>query len=439
MRSGVEKTRFLPAGSWCLYDFANTIYSGVVVTLAFQLHLAELTGKEKYAFWTLSAGLIASGLAVPACGAIADRTGQSKRYLIFTTAACCVCTIAMSATINWPILLVLYFITTFAYNTSLVFYESLVVQIAERRHVGRVTGLGVGLGYLGTAFALPIALWACKFLKAQGRGIVFNGQILFFGPAFVVAGLLFLIFSIPLIIWVPERRVENEQPLSMTVVGDGFGRLLRTLRNLPANRNVMFFLLANFFCLDTVNALIACFMPFVKKGLGLTTDRAALYMILFSVIALGTGMATGWMADRWGSKRVLAASMLAFLVTLLSCAWTSSEIVFAVMFLGLGTFALAGTWTAGRKLLVTLAPPDEIGEYFGLYGITAKLSIVGNFLFGWIADMKFGAEDSTSYRVALSCLLFSLLIGMALLTRVKVKDSARDIEGADGAVEEKKG
>jgi len=428
MKKTTERMRLLPATSWCLYDFANTIYSAVVVTLAFQKHLCELTGKEKFAFTTLSLGLVASGLAVPVCGAISDRTGQAKRYLVWITAICCTCTIAMSATVSVGLLLALYFVTTFTYNTALVFYNALVVEVADRKHVGRITGIGVGLGYLGTAFALPVALYLCDWFANNGMGITRDGRLLSMAPAFMVAGVLFFIFSIPLVVWVPRQHVANPESLSLGVVSAGARRLLATLRMAPRNRNLFCFLVANFLCLDSVNATINCFQRYVENALGLGIKRAAIYMVAFSVVALFSGALAGWLADRFGSKPVLVAATVVFLITLTGCVLTTSEKVFAVLFVGLGTFGLAGTWTAGRKLLVSLAPPDELGEYFGLYGVTQKLSIIGTMLFGWVADWGLGGSVSRNYRIALACLIPTMLIGLLFLAQVRVRDSARDIE-----------
>ena len=121
------------------------------------------------------------------------------------------------------------------------------------------------------------------------------------------------------------------------------------------------------------------------------------------------GILAGILTDRWGSARTLVLSSVLLAATLAVLAVTPSFKVFFAANLTGGAFAIAGIWTAGRKRLVELAPPEELGGYFGLYGLVTKVSVVGSLLFSVAADLA-------GFRKALWILVFAAGVGWLLLT-----------------------
>ncbi|RLC65421.1 MAG: hypothetical protein DRI48_06710, partial [Chloroflexi bacterium] len=128
--------------SWAFYDFANTIYSALVVSYAITLHVKEYTGVEKYTFLTMGLSLLASALLLPVAGEIADRTGRAKRWLMALTVSCCAaCALITFAGGPW-LILTLFFVANFCYTVSLTLYNSLMPMFAPRRRLGLLSGLG---------------------------------------------------------------------------------------------------------------------------------------------------------------------------------------------------------------------------------------------------------------------------------------------------------
>ena len=245
-------------------------------------------------------------------------------------------------------------------------------------------------------------------------------------------------------------RVLGREPFSLALVRRQFASVIATVKGLPRERPVMFFLLGNFFCVDVLNTAIAFFGDFTKNtffvlqgdkwvprgaeltllGMKLETPGALLTWagLSLNVLALLFGLMLGFLSDRLGSLRVLRASALFLAVGLVGAALGggSNVLLYFVGICGFGGLGLAGIWTAGRKLLIELSPREKVGEYFGLYGITTKLSVIGSAVFGITKDVvtSITGDDLTGWKAALVLQAVPLLLGLALLSRVKVTKHA---------------
>ena len=406
------RDRPLPILSWAMYDFANTIYSAIVVTAFFPLFMSKLAGRDLYTGTAQTASMVLAGLLVPVMGALADRTGRSKRYLFWFTLACCAATAGIGLAGNdrfydaaggspapWGVLaltLVCFGVANLAYQASLVFYDCLLPVVASQGRQGRVSGLGVGLGYFGVVVALPIAQMA---VGAAGAMRV----------AFFVAAAAFFISALPVFLFVHAPAPATATRLTLRVVGEQFRGLGRTLREVVSHRPVLCFFVGNFLCTDVVNTLIMWTRPYLMKGAAYTEKESLGILLAMSVSAFVLGLAMGWVTDRLGAKRALlaAAGSLGACIVVGGLVHERWVVVPTVLLLGSG--GLAGVWVAGRKFVLDIAPPERAGEFFGLYGVTQKLSVLGCVLFAAVADW------SGSYRAALLSLLVPLAVGIAFL------------------------
>jgi len=409
------RIRWGRALSWALYDFANTIYSAVIVSFAIALHVKEFTGVERYTFLVAAASMAASGLFVPFAGELADRTGAAKRYLVGLTLVCCLCCGAIGAAAWAPLILLLYFLANFAYNASLTFYDSLLPVVAPPDQIGRVSGIGVGLGYGGIAVALPIAIVARDLYRradpAHDLAILFP-----------LAAAFFLLGAVPLFLFVPGRPSAKGAP-GKGVLALALRRTMVTLRALPRHRNVLLFLLGNFFCVDALNATIFGYAPYLENVFGLERRAIMMWMIPFALCAFGLGVLGGRLSDRFGSRRTMMSACMCFIAATLVCGLTRSVTAFFLAFLVLGGYGLSNVWVAGRKMLLSLVPPGQVGKYFGLYNVGHKLSMIGIALFGIIADLPVGGTAAGGYRAGLLVQVVSMTVGLVLISRVRVSDA----------------
>jgi len=408
--------RPLPIMSWAMYDFANTIYSAIVVTAFFPKFMARLAGRDLYTGLTQTASMILAGIIVPAAGALADRTGRGKRYLWWLTLACCAATFGIGLVANDAgcdpakgilaptsavvAALLLFGLANLTYQASLVFYNTLLPAVASPHRQGFVSGFGVGLGYLGVVVALPIALYAAAETGAMR-------------VTFLLAGGAFLVSSLPLFFFVRPAVPAQHVQVSCRLVADQFRELGSTLRTLWHTPNVLFFFIGNLLCVDVVNTLIMWTRPYLEGGAGFSEKASGYTLLAMSVTAFVLGMGMGWLTDRLGPKRTLLAAACSMLLCLIVVSATRQKAVILPVILLFGSGGLAGTWTAGRKWLLDIAPPDHVGEFFGLYGVTIKLSVFGCTLFALLADW------TGSYRVALVSQLVPLVIGIGFLAAAR--------------------
>ena len=429
---GLPRTLKLPSAAWVLYDTANTVYAAVI-SYIFVPYIGELFGGQSVQGVINSISMVVAGLCVPVFASLADHTGRARAYLVFTTLAC-IGGMACFGLSTVPFLVMLaFFVANVAYNAALVFYNSLLASVAADRHQGLVSGLGVGLGYIGTMIIVVLL----GLPAAVGHA-----------STFAIAAALFLLLALPCFVLVRERRVQTRTPFSAALVKAQFLSVLRTLRGLPGDRPVMWFLLGNFFCVDVLNTAILYFgaftrgMFFINQGTAqepvwvargevptlfgmkveTTTGLLTLAGLSLNALALLFGILLGFMADRWGSLRVLRLSAGCLVLGLVGAAWGggSSLTIYMIGLCGFGALGLAGIWTAGRKLLIELSPRHKLGEYFGLYGISTKLSVIGSALFGLTADWvtHWTGSDLSGWRAAMLLQAVPLVLGLGFLAKV---------------------
>jgi len=411
--------------AWVVYDLANTLYSAIVVTFLINPYVEDLLRGATYAAAANFLSMVAAGTVAPAFGEVTDQRGTSKRWLVVTTLVSCSACIAMTAfhfvgpggAAVWLILLS-FAAANFCYQLSLVFYNSLLPGLVPEERIGFWSGIGVGLGYLGIVLGMG------------ALGVVFS--VLDEAPTtdrmaagFGLAGVLFLVLSLPLFAFVRERApLRRDGPAARVAMSlkNSLRIWARNLRDPLARR----FLVGNFFLTDVLNTTIFEFSLYCVKvfdGIDDVTDpplRTAL--VVLSLAALVLGVVCGKLTDRVGAKPALVVSALSLGVclgagVLLPPDRFSTLLWFLASF---GAFGLAGIWTAGRALLVRIAPRERIGEYFGMYGLSLKVSVLGAILFGLIADHLPVADAATRYRYALASGLLPLVLGLWAILGLRV-------------------
>lgn len=391
-RSTAPFARGLNITSWALYDFANTAFYAVVVTRYLPLHVMELTGGKHYFInFGFYPAMIAAAFLAPWLGGSVGRIGFSKRCVIGLTCLCVLFTTLMTMARDPWALVGLFALAQVSYQLALVPYNNLLPTLASRQRLGTVSGIGVGLGYLGVVVSLPIAQ---KMMDSYPG----------YGTAYLTAACLFLLFSLPLFLIVPEKQSEGGR-VQMPRLAD-FTRLLRE----PRRR---WFIIGNFLCADALNAIFVFMVVFFKNDLGFGTQAITRTIIWLNIAALAGGIAWGPLTDRITPRRAMITAAL-FLGAAIGIAefFRSEGLTFWSMIL-LGGPGVAGLWVAGRKWVVQLAPPGEMGSLFGLYGMTNKLSLVNAVIFALLADL------TGEYVWSVLVILLSLVVGAGILWRVR--------------------
>lgn len=398
--------------SWALYDFANTIYSYGVVSYAIGLWAVDQLGEGSGQFWLGVATAVSVGLNAavsPILGAMSDRTGRRLRYLGFFTSLCIIATAAIALVSSagagaWVALLGLglFAISNFAYQAALIYYDATLPDIARPEARGRMSGIGVGMGYLGTILIAALIL----VFDAGSSGLTF-----------VMVAVLFALFSIPIFRTLRELNTGGQR-FRLADAAGSWSQVATTLRNARQVPGLRRFLIGRFFYTDPVNTAIVIMAVFATKAIGMTKGQANLMLLLLTVVAVVASVLWGRAVEAWGPKRTLLTVLGSWCVGLLVVGVWLSFPTFLIGGVLLGS-GLGGVWTSDRVYLLRLSPPDRVGEFFGLYGLVGKLSaVIGPLTYGILVSMLLDPLGKGAYQVAILSLLGLMVIGLAILWRM---------------------
>ncbi|MBA3587066.1 MAG: MFS transporter [Chloroflexi bacterium] len=399
----------IEALAWALYDFANTIFSFAIVSFAMSLWTIRFLGEGPGTFWftaAVSVSVLLNAIVSPVLGAMSDRVGRRKPFLAVFTAACVIGTIAIGL-VDIRLGLVAFAIANFAYQGALIYYDALLPDVARPIARGRLSGIGVALGYCGTLL-VGVLLLAGISTDADGAST----------PAtFALVAGLFAIFAAPLFLLVREATRTGER-FSATHAGRSLGQLAQTFRHARESPGLLRFIVARFFYSDPVNTAIVVMSAFAVHAIGFTEGQALQVLLILTVVAVIASLGWGVLADRWGPRRTLVAVLAVWAVGLaiITALLAPVPFLFAGALLGAG---LGGVGVVDRLMLLRLAPADRVGEMFGLYGLVGKFSaVIGPLFYGIIVSTLLSSLGRDAYRVAIASLFVLLLIGIWILRGV---------------------
>lgn len=344
---------------------------------------------------TTTGAMLLAGFTIPMLGALSDSTGKTKGYLIYATLGCIFFAGMLSVFKNPVILYLSYLFACYFFHACLVFYNSLLIMAAPEDKQGFASGLGVGLGYLGVVCILPLMSIVEKNFGTR--------------PVFVACAASFLLFSLPLMRFVPERPVKKVKKMSFSLLLQENRELFRTIRQLRSNPKLLLFFGGNFFAVDAVNSLIAWFAVYTRNVFDPGKQKLIAVMLALNAAAFLWGLLSGYLSDKVGAMKTLLGAALSLVILLALLTRDLSFPIFCVLTCTAGAFAVAGIWSAGRKVLIELCPKDKVGEYFGLYGFVTKVSIVASLLYSI-------TSDHLGMKEALWFVFFPAAVGLFFLT-----------------------
>jgi UMF1 family MFS transporter len=408
-------------GAWALYDFANTIFSFVVISYAMGLwlvrpeQLGEANGQLAFSLAILiSVG--ANAVVSPILGALSDRGGGRRLpYLLLFTVLCIgpTAAIAFAGTL---VGLALFTVANFAYLSALIYYDATLKLVSTPATRGRMSGLGVGLGYCGT---------------------VFSGLLLFLFDIpvelrFVLAAVLYGLFAIPIFALVREPGASDAQRVRLRDFVDSWDQLRTTIGHARQVPGLSRFLLGRFFYSDAVNTVIVVMSIVAVKAVGFSERTTVLILLSLTLVAIAMSFVWGRLSDGIGPRRTLIAILASWAVGLilgsLSLGLNGTDpatgapvpampgiALFLVAGAILGS-GLGGVQVADRVFMIRLSPPERVGEFFGVYGLVGKASqVIGQLVFALIVFLLFDSFGTLAYQVAILSLIVTMLIGLWLV------------------------
>jgi UMF1 family MFS transporter len=398
--------------SWALYDFANTIFSYGVVSYAIGLWSVDRLGEGDGQLWLGVATALSVGLNAavsPVLGAMSDRTGRRLRYVLFFTTLTILCTaliglVTMNEELPWLALigLGLFSVANFSYQAALIYYDATLPEVARHDSLGRMSGIGVAVGYLGTILIAVLIL-------VMGSG---SEPLTFF-----MVAVLFALFSIPIFTVVREPAIGGER-FRLGDAARSWSQVAHTLRHASEVPGLLRFLVGRFFYTDPVNTAIVIMAVFATKAIGMSKAEANLMLLLLTVVAVIASFLWGRAVERWGPKRTLLAVLGSWCVGLVVVGSVLSVPTFIAGGVLLGS-GLGGVWTSDRVYMLRLSPTAQVGEFFGLYGLVGKLSaVIGPLAYGSLIAILLPGMGTGAYQVAILSLLILMVIGLLIIRGV---------------------
>jgi len=391
-------------GAWALFDFANSVYPAVIVSVVFQIYFIEsVVGNEAGegdAWWgravSLSALIVA--LSAPVLGAIADRAGVRKRFMAFCVAMC-ITGVALFTTLEPGMVLygfLIFLVANVGFEACLVFYNAYLPDIVPPEKQGWVSGVGFGVGYAGSALGLVMAL---PFATT-------NIQVVWI----LVAG-MFLIFSLPTFIYLPRdgegtMTVPRAALWGLTSFRELWGEVI-------AQKELRRYLLAYFFYIDGVLTAIYMSSTLASNTFGYEQTELIYLYLAIQISALVGAFLLAKPTDRLGPKKVVTGVLGLWITIAIAIFFVESKAAFAVIGL-LAGFGLGSVQSASRAFMASLIPDGRESEMFGFYALCGKSSsVIGPLVFGQVALMTGGNQ-----KVSVMSISVLFVVGALLLQRV---------------------
>lgn len=411
----------LPLISWCIYGWASDTFPVLITTFVFstyfigQVAADKIIGTYQWANASAIAGLIIA-IAGPIFGALADQGGNHKRWLGFFTVCCIISTsllwFACPSELCVRSSLTLFIIATACLEIALIFYNSFLLILAPQDYIGRISGWGWGLGYLGGIIALAIILFISVLHPVSWLHTNTYEQIRIVGP---FSALWFALFSLPLFLFVPNTP-HTKHSLYQTL-NRGLRELFATFKMLVQEKNILTFLLARMIYTDGLNTLFAFGGIFAAGTFHFNFTDILIFGISLNILAGLGSISLAWLDDYLGSKPTILIS-LGFL-TLFSFALllTHERFWFWLTAASLSLF-VGPVQAASRSLMAHLTPPNKSSELFGLYAMTGRITaFAGPWVLG-LATLHFHSQ-----RAGMATILFFFILGWILLSRVRIAKS----------------
>ncbi|HET7596770.1 MAG TPA: MFS transporter [Burkholderiales bacterium] len=403
--------------AWAMYDFANSGYTTVVVTAVYNAYfVAEVAGNAAWATlaWTLA--LAVSNLLViltaPALGAYADARAAKKRLLAVTTAGCVLFTATLSLTGRGDVGLAfaLVALSSFFFGSGENLIAAFLPELGREDGLGRISGWGWSLGYVGGLVSLGASL--AYVIAAQAHGASASE---FVPGAMLITAAIFTVASLPTFLFLRERAVPaaSERGMAATAVS----RLRDTLRHARRYRDFGRFLVCLVFYQAGIQAVVALAAIYAQQAMGFTTRDTLLLVLVVNVTAAVGAFLFGQVQDRLGHVRTITVTLLGWLLTV-GLAWAAEGAALFWAAANLAGLCLGSSQSAGRALVGYLSPPERSGEFFGLWGLAVKLSsILGPVTYGAVTWLTAG-----DHRTAILITGLYFVAGLALIAGI---DSAR--------------
>lgn len=388
---------------WVMYDFANSSFTTIIVTVIYSVYFKDVVvnaGELGTALWgrSVSISMLMVALLGPIFGAVADFSRAKKRFLFYTTYLTIIFTALLYFVKAGDITkgMIFFIIANFGFNSALVFYNALLPEIAARKDLGKVSGWGWGVGYLGGLTSLLLVL-----------PLVHNKLIRLTFPA---VALFFLIFSLFTFFLLKEFRRPSRRT---NYFRTAFNRIRTSGRNIKKFNELVKFFISYLIYNDGIVIVISFASIYGATRFDMSPKQLITYFIFAQLTSVLGAFVFGYVLDKIGAKKTISITILIWICVILG-AFFSQTIKHYYLVGMLAGIAIGSSQSSSRTMLALLTPDTKMAEFFGFYSFTGKMaSIAGPLLYGEIA------RATGSQKWAIISVLFFFITGLIILQTVK--------------------
>ena len=373
--------------SWLFFDLANTVYAFVIPGLYFSVWLVTEQGwtDQSLGFATSGAMVIVAILG-PWVGARSDGSQGKKPMLLITTLICIVATFLLG-TFDVNISVLFFIVSLIGFNLGSVVYDALLVSVSTPTNRGRISGMGVAFGYVGSLLGFGVA----TLLQNYGYSYV---------EIFRSVAVMFLIFSLPAFIFIKEKKVSNEK--STIKITESISLVIKSWKHSTQYPGLTRFLVGRFFYADAINTLISGLLAvYLVEEVGLSPSDSQNLLGLAIIISIIGGYVFGKAADIYGPRKLTLISLVCWMLSLsIAIIATEFDQLWLIYVTGvLGGFNIGGIFAVDRVFMTRLSPEKHLGEFYGLYSTVGRFAtILGPLLWGFVVNtLGLGRNPAMGY------------------------------------------
>lgn len=399
--------------AWVLYDVGNSAFTMLACSLipiwfkslAIGNGPGQISSDRATAYYSITIAVVTVIVALlgPLMGALADRRGRKKIFFSTVTAIGAVGCLVNGFTASWRIFIAVYLITRIFYNASLTIYDSMLNDVTSGDRMDAVSSYGYAWGYIGSCFPFLVALAA--YIAGPDMLGVLPGR-LSMAVGFTVTAVWWILVALPLI---RGYRQKNDSGDRSHAVREAFGSIFRTVKRIALHdRKVLLFLIAFFLYIDGVGTIIDNCIN-IGTDLNLNAVGQVIFLLATQVVAFAGSLVFARLTKKHGTVFLISVCIAGYFCVCLYALTLRTLLHFAILAFGVGCFQ-GSIQSLSRSYYSRIIPPEQSGEYFGLYDIFSKgASFLGSAL---IAAVKLAGG---TINVAVACLAVFFALGFVFL------------------------
>ncbi len=404
--------------SWIYYDIGNSAFTMMVSTIIpiwFNTLAANagMSNSEYLAFWSYATSIATILVAIigPVFGSIADNKDFKKPMFMFVLFVGVIGCALLGAVPNWILYLITYVIAKICYQTSLVFYDSMLTDVTTPERMDLVSSQGYAWGYIGSCIPFVIALGLYAAGNPDFLGIMNERLSIFL--AFIVIAVWWFCVTIPLL---KNYKQKYYVETTSNKVKESISRLGKTLVTMYRDeKKVFFFLLAFFFYIDGVYTIIDEAVA-IGTALGLNQMGLLVILLLTQVVAFAFATLFGKLSEKYSSVQLITVCILGYFAVAIYALFMKELWQFGIMAFVVGMFQGA-IQALSRSYFAQIIPANASGEYFGIYDICGKgAAFMGTTLVGITVSI------TNSVNVAVATLTVLFILGLFFF-RIATKEN----------------